>query len=59
MLIITKFLFSMNHGIITIYIIYFPSRGIQDRHREYTRYFCRNTRFGDQLNIFPCQFNKM
>ena len=37
---------SMKHGIITIYIIDFLNRGIQDRHREYTRDFCRNTHLG-------------
>ena len=30
-------IFSRKHGIITIYIIDFLNRGIQDRHREYTR----------------------
>ena len=44
----------MKHGIITKYIIDFLNRGIQDRHREYTCDFCRNTHFRDQLNIFPC-----
>ena len=44
----------MKHGIITIYIIDFLNRGIQDRHREYTSDFCRNAPFRDQLNIFPC-----
>ena len=54
MIIITKLLLSMKHGIITIYIIDFLNRGIQDRPREYTRYFCRNTHFRDQLNILAC-----
>ena len=47
-------IFSMKHGIITIYIVDFLNNGIQDRHREYTCDFCRNTHFRDQLNIFPC-----
>ena len=46
----------MKHGILTIYIIDFLNRGIQDRHREYTRDLCRNTHFRDQLNIFPCLY---
>ena len=49
-----EIIFSMKHGIITIYINDFLNRGIQDRHREYTCDFCRNTHFRDQLNIFPC-----
>ena len=43
MITISKLLFSMKHGIITIYIIDFLNRGIQDRHKEYTQYFCRIT----------------
>ena len=54
MIIMTKLLFSMKHGIITIYIIDFLNRCIQDTHREYTQYFWRNTHFKDQLNMFPC-----
>ena len=57
MIIITKLLFSMKHGIITIYIIYFLNRGTQDRHRKYIRYLWRNKHFKDQLNIFPCYFH--
>ena len=44
-------IFSMKHGIITIYIIDFLKRGIQDRSGETTSDVCRNTHFRDQ-NVF-------
>ena len=49
----------MKHGVITIINHRFSEYGytVQDRHREYTRDFCRNTHFSDELNLFPCLFN--